>query len=95
MKRVIIITIGLLLAATALLSFGKITNDDNKPMKNDYENLWKTFEENLSNELPESAAKTLDKNKRYDNLEMYLHYLVREIIGPATAGTGETYLKLN
>ena len=61
MKRVIIITIGLLLAATALLSFGKITNDDNKPMKNDYENLWKTFEENLSNELPESAAKTLDK----------------------------------
>ena len=43
----------------------------------------------------DASAKTLDKNKRYDNLEMYLHYLVREIIGPATAGTGETYLKLN
>ena len=61
MKRVIIITTALLLVATALLSFGILTNDDNTPMRNDYETLWKTFKENLENELPESANKTLDK----------------------------------
>ena len=60
MKRHIIIIIGLLLVATSLLSFGLITNNDNKPMKNDYETLWKRFEEHLENQLPESAEKVLN-----------------------------------
>ena len=61
MKRFLTLIVVLLLAATTLLSFGLLTNDDDKPMKNDYETLWKRFEENLENELPESADKMLDK----------------------------------
>ena len=38
-------------------------------------------------------AKTLDKYGRYTNLEMYLHYLVRDIVGRQTEG-GE-YKKLS
>ena len=61
MKRHLTIIIGLLLLATALLSFGLLTNNDDKPMKNDYETLWKRFEEKLDDDLPESAEKVLNE----------------------------------
>ena len=40
----------------------------------------------------DAAAKTLDKNGRYSNLEMYLHYLVRDIVAGQNASG--TYTKL-
>ena len=60
MKHRLIISIGLLLTATALLSCELFTNNDHKPMKNDYEAQWKQFENHLSNSLPESAEKVLN-----------------------------------
>ena len=40
----------------------------------------------------DGAAKTLDKNGRYTNLEMYLHYLVKDIV--SAQNQGGTYTKL-
>ncbi len=40
----------------------------------------------------DANAVTLDKNSRYTNLEMYLHYLVRDIVSAQNAGG--TYSKL-
>ncbi len=40
----------------------------------------------------DAGAVTLDKNSRYTNLEMYLHYLVRDIVSAQNAGG--TYTKL-
>jgi len=46
---------------------------------------------NKSNKEDASAV-TLDKNGRYTNLEMYLHYLVKDIV--ASQNEGGTYTKL-
>ncbi len=40
----------------------------------------------------DGASMTLDKNGRYTNLEMYLHYLVRDIV--AAQGEGADYRNL-
>ena len=40
----------------------------------------------------DAAAVSLDKNKRYTNLEMYLHYIVRDIVAGGNAKG--TYTKL-
>ena len=80
MKRLIIITTALLLAATALLSFGKTTNDDNTPMKNDYENLWKRFEEKLDDDLPESAEKVLNEIEKKAEKEKNQVQLLKTIL---------------
>ena len=40
----------------------------------------------------DAQAKTLDKNGRYSNLEMYLHYLVKDIV--TAQNQGATYVKL-
>ena len=61
MKSHLILILGLLLAAATLLSFGKTTNDDDKPMKEDYKTLWKNFNGHLDNQLPESAEKVLNE----------------------------------
>jgi len=53
------------------------------------------FEEQfgLNKSLPSDAAQvTLDKNGRYTNLEMYLHYLVKDIVAGQNAGG--SYMKL-
>ena len=61
MKRFLLILIGVLLVATTLISFRILTNNDDKPMPNNYEKLWKEFDALLENDLPESASKTLDE----------------------------------
>ena len=40
----------------------------------------------------DGAAITLDKKGRYTNLEMYLHYLVRDITAAQTEGGSYTTL---
>ena len=40
----------------------------------------------------DAGAITLDKNNRYTNLEMYLHYLVKDIVAGQNAGG--SYMKL-
>ena len=40
----------------------------------------------------DAAARTLDKNGRYDNLEMYLHYLVKDIVSAQNKNGEYTHL---
>jgi hypothetical protein len=53
------------------------------------------FEEKASLNVKDgkdAALITLDKNNRYTNLEMYLHYLVKDIV--AAQNAGGSYMKL-
>ena len=45
------------------------------------------------NDATDAAAVSIDKNGRYTNLEMYLHYLVKDIVAAQTEGG--TYTALN
>lgn len=53
------------------------------------------FEDSFSLDKTSNAdalLKTLDKNGRYDNIEMYLHYLVKDIVAGQTVGGAYTRL---
>ena len=50
------------------------------------------FEEEFGLNKSDAAQVTLDKNGRYTNLEMYLHYLVKDIVAGQNAGGN--YMKL-
>ena len=60
MKRSLIIIAALLLTVTVLLSFKIIAKDNTKPSKENYEAMWKQFNEDIQNSLPESAEKVLN-----------------------------------
>ena len=63
MKYTVIIMGTILLGALALISFGKNKStsiNKPKPSIDNYETMWKEFNEHLENSLPESAEKTLD-----------------------------------
>lgn len=65
-----------------------LTDTDADGIPDHYERL---FSLNL-NDPADAAAKTIDPKGRYSNLEMYLHYLVKDIV---TAGNeGGNYMKL-
>jgi uncharacterized protein YfaS (alpha-2-macroglobulin family) len=53
---------------TALLSFKLLNNDeimiDKKPMNDNYETMWKQFDDNIRQSLPESAEKVLNAIER-------------------------------
>ena len=66
-----------------------------KTVDSDKDGIPDWFEEKAGLDKASDAdgnAKTLDKNGRYTNLEMYLHYLVKDII--AAQNAGGTYTKL-
>ena len=100
MKRYITFILGLLLIATPLLSSGMTTNDDDKPMKKDYQTLWKSFDEHLDNRLPESAEKVLNEIeqmavKEHDQIQLLKTILYRRKVMFETVEEDyeETYLK--
>ena len=53
---------------------------------------WFEDEFGLDKAKDDGKSVTLDKNGRYTNVEMYLHYLVRDIV--AAQNTSGTYEKL-
>ena len=65
-----------------------VTDTDKDGIPDYYEGLFSLNPENAS----DAAAKTLDPKGRYSNLEMYLHYLVKDIV--ASGNEGGTYQKL-
>lgn len=67
----------------------KVKDSDGDGMPDWFENQFALDKSDPS----DGAAKTLDSYGRYDNLEMYLHYLVRDIVEKQNAG-GE-YRKLS
>ena len=65
-----------------------IADTDGDGIPDAYESAWGLDKSNAQ----DGAAKSLDKNGRYTNLEMYLHYLVREVV--SAQNQNATYNKL-
>ena len=65
-----------------------IADSDGDGIPDAYESAWGLDKSNAQ----DGAAKSLDKNGRYTNLEMYLHYLVREVV--SAQNQNATYNKL-
>ena len=65
-----------------------IADSDGDGIPDAYESAWGLDKANAQ----DGAAKSLDKNGRYTNLEMYLHYLVREVV--SAQNQNATYNKL-
>ena len=63
-----------------------VTDTDGDGIPDDVEKAW-GGEQGI-----DGTAKTLDKNGRYTNLEMYLHYLVRETVSDQNANATYTNL---
>ncbi len=67
-------------------------NDDNL-RDSDSDGMPNWFEEQFGlnkSSVADASAKTLDKNGRYTNLEMYLHYIVRNIVAQQNANAEYT-----
>ena len=65
-----------------------IADTDGDGIPDAYESAWGLDKANAQ----DGAAKSLDKNGRYTNLEMYLHYLVRDVV--SAQNQNATYNKL-
>ena len=65
-----------------------IADSDGDGIPDAYESAWGLDKSNAQ----DGTAKSLDKNGRYTNLEMYLHYLVREVV--SAQNQNATYNKL-
>jgi hypothetical protein len=65
-----------------------VTDSDGDGIPDAIEDAWGMNKESVA----DGDAKTLDKNGRYTNLEMYLHYLVKDIV--AAQNKGGEYKKL-
>jgi len=63
-----------------------VTDSDGDGIPDDVEKAWG------GDQGIDGAAVTLDKNGRYTNLEMYLHYLVKDIVTGQNAGSTYTTL---
>ena len=79
MKRSLILTLTLIIASLALISFGNTkaenVSNDNKPKQNNYKTMWKQFDEHIDNSLPQSADKVLksiEKQALKDNNQVQL-----------------------
>ena len=100
MKRNFILIV-LLLVATTLLSFRIINHrEDDKPMNDPYEAMWKQFESHMSNNLPESAEKELNsiekqavKDKNQIQLLKTILYRRRVMHETVEENPEEAYLK--
>ena len=66
----------------------QVTDTDGDGIPDTIEDAW-GLNKNIA---ADGAAVTLDKNGRYTNLEMYLHYLVKDVVSGGNAGGDYTKL---
>jgi len=66
----------------------KVTDTDGDGIPDTIEDAW-GLNKNIA---ADGAAVTLDKNGRYTNLEMYLHFLVKDVVSGGNAGGDYTKL---